>query len=327
MATYGSFIYGTGILYGATLVVGSVSPATGPSTGGNPFVLTGSALALNTFDDDFLAAALDGTLWNDISSGGSITTGATHLMLSTSASSGSIAGIESVPIVNNFQIETNVNIPRITAYPPSVVSFYTMCFYVDANNYASISVNVGTTSSDITLECKVVIGGSTIASYETDWTTGISTFRILRWNSKVYFIANGEVVFTTTCFNATNATYRIFAYNNAANYDVSGVVVNSYRSIPYVVFDDTPVLDTITVSGYRARGTVPPSIDEFHNEAGYAGLVTVYYVSSATGSLADAYEYYFEKNLVLVDNQQDDLVLSIVDDPIVRTPGDVRRGL
>ena len=104
------------------------------------------------------------------------------------------------------------------------------------------------------------------------------------------------------------------------------VVVNSFSSKPFAVFGDTPVFDTVTVSDNRARGIVPPSLDLYGTEAGYAGLITVYFVSASVSSLSNGYEYYFEKDLVLVSNQQDDIVLSIVD-PIVRTPANVRRGL
>ena len=328
MTIFGSFLYGSGVLYGATIAVGSVSPPRGPSTGGNAFVLTGTGFTLASFDDDFTGAVLDPALWTDISTGtGAITVGSTHLTLSTGATAGSYSGVESIPVVNNFQIEANVNIPRITQYPSSDVSFFTLTFYVDALNYASMSVNVGSTSGDVTLLCQTVIGGVVTSTYEGDWSTGVSTFRILRWNSKICFYANGSEVYACTGFTAANATYRLFAYNGSANYSVSGVVVNYYASKPYVVFGDSHVADTVVVSPTRVRGTVPPSIDDFNNEAGYAGLVTVYFVSASVGSIPDGYEYYFEKKLVLVNNQQDDLVLSIVDDSIVRTPEDVRRGL
>jgi hypothetical protein len=328
MTIFGSFLYGSGVLYGPSVSLGTVAPATGPSTGGNAFVLTGEGLSLVAFDDDFTGAVLDPALWTDISSGtGAISTGATHLTLSTGTTAGSYSGVQSVPTMTSFQAEVSVNIPRITQYPATDVSFLTFSLYVDASNYANMTVNVGSTSGDITLQCVTVVGGTTTATYETDWTTGISSFRILRWNSDIYFIANGSIVYIAKSFTSTTARYRIYSYNNAATYNVSGVVVNYFESKPFVVFGNSPVFDTVVVSPTRVRGTVPPSIDDFNNEAGYAGLVDVHFISAFVVSMTDAYEYYFEKKLVLVNNQQDDLVLSIVDDSIVRTPEDVRRGL
>jgi hypothetical protein len=327
MSSFGSFIYHSGVLYGAGSSISAVSPDTGPASGGNAFVLSGGGLNLTSWDDDFTAPALLGTLWTDISSGtGALTTGASHLTLSTGTTAGSVAGVESVPTVENFQFEVNVNIPRISSYPGSSVNFITISYYIDASNYTEMSVRVGSTSSAITLHCETVLGGVSTGSYDIVWTTGISTFKVLRWLNRVYFIANGTVIYVSTGFTPAVATYRIYAYNNAATYDVAGVVVNSFCSRPFAVFGDTPVFDTVTVSDNRARGIVPPSIDVFGTEAGYAGLITVYFVSASVSSLSDGYEYYFEKDLVLVSNQQDDIVLSIVD-PIVRTPANVRRGL
>jgi hypothetical protein len=190
-----------------------------------------------------------------------------------------------------------------------------------------MSIIVGSTSDDITLRCQTVVGGSVTASYECDWSVGLATFRILRWNGDVYFLANGSIIFKTRSFISTTAVYRVYVYNNAANYDVSGVVVNYFESKPFVVFGNAPVWDTIIVSPTRVRGIVPPSLDDFDNEAGFAGLVDIHFISAVTSTLSNGYEYYFEKNLVLVDNRQDDLVLSIVDDPVIRTPEGTRRGL
>ena len=97
------FKYGTGILYGTLLSLDSISPDSGPSTGGVDFVIRGDSFQFLSFDDTFEGSVLDVTKWTDISSGtGTVATGSSHLQLSSGTTLGSVAGIE---MLSNF---TNV---------------------------------------------------------------------------------------------------------------------------------------------------------------------------------------------------------------------------
>ena len=106
------FKYQTGILYGSVLTFDSISPDSGPSTGGQNFVVKGSAFEYPTFDDTFLSVILDPAKWVDISAGtGSATTGSYHLQLTSGATATGVGGVEMLTGHTNIQYEAKVNIP------------------------------------------------------------------------------------------------------------------------------------------------------------------------------------------------------------------------
>ena len=125
MAKFSTFLYGTGILYGHLMALTDVFPPSGPSIGGYPFTLVGDSFVYNNFNDDFTGGVLDAVKWADISAGGgSISTGSSHLTLTTGVGVGAIAGIESVPSYADTQWEAKINIPPISVYPATAVSLF-----------------------------------------------------------------------------------------------------------------------------------------------------------------------------------------------------------
>jgi len=327
MAKYNTFIYGTGILYGMAMSITGVSPFRGPSTGGNNFIIEGSGFDPLQWNDDFTAGVLNLSRWTDISGGsGSLTTGSSHLTLDTGAVGGSIAGVESKAVWTNVQSEIRVTIPHITVYPVSTVYLINYVLYVDANNYASMRLELDTQGT-MTLVCDLYSLGSLVTSYSTPWTRGLSTFKILRYNDKVYFIANGSVIYTEVGMSTSLATYRIYADNVAAAYAVSGIIVESFVFRPYAVFADNPVHDSVTVSVNRMRGTVVPSTDTKGQSAAYAGLVDVSVVAGGTYTALNAYEYYYLDSLRVINSEQSDIKMSFINDAQIKSKTGVKKGV
>lgn len=327
MATYLTFKYGTGILYGALTTITAVDPLRGPSIGGNAFIIGGTHFDPKTCDSEFVAA-LDPLKWIDISGGGgSIATGASHLVLTTGAVAAATAGIESVPPFYNCQGEARIILPKILTYPDAIVELFTFMLRIDANNYAKMSIQLNTTSDSMLLVCEVYLGGVRVDYYEAAWTVGLSVLKILRWSNKIIFVANGSEVYTSVHFITTAAKYRMYAYNSASNYDIDDVVVEHFIYRPYAVWDNSPVHDTVVVSASRIRGIVPPSVDNKDQPAAYSGLVDVSVVSDMTAVDIDSYDYYFVDSLKVIESTQFDVRLSFIDDAQISTPTGTKKGL
>jgi hypothetical protein len=324
---FSTFKYHSGILYGGTPTFTSIDPDSGPSTGGQDFVIIGDAMLFETYDDTF--AILSGAKWTDASvGGGSVATGSSHLQLNTGAVAGGHAIVESLAAVNSdVQFEVKVNIPPQTIRPTSDVILFGLSLYIDANNAFNIGVIYDSTGA-IQLRCYTYVGSTIRSSQSIDWTTGISTFKILRFYSDVYFYANGSLVFFSKEGKAnTDAFIRMGSSNGASNYDIVNVVVEYIVNRPFVVFDDQVVHDTIAVSDTRLRGHTPPSMSAKDISAAFAGLVTVYVCSSDTLVSRSAYEYYFVDDLILNDDTQFSTKLGLIGDSTVRTPTGYTRGL
>ena len=327
MAKFSTFLYHTGVLYGETMALDSISPATGPSTGGTPFILSGVAFEFTTFDDYFIGGSLDPVKWVNACTGtGALATGATHLVLSTGFSAGSISGVQMDNTSRNSQYEIRVNIPPIPFNPTATIELVTLSKNVDANNYALLSIRCSSTGS-ITLASEIYRSGSLLVSESIDWTVGISTLKILQWYGNIYFYANGSLVYSSKSFPSSLGSYSVYSYNGAAAYDVHDIIVEYVLNRPYAAFDNQIVHDLIVVSDTRARGVTPPSIDYKDNIAGFAGLVDVAIVSSATISQSDFFDYYFVDKLTMVDNSQFTMKISDITDDSVRTPGTYNKGL
>ena len=206
------FKYSSGVLYGTALTFDSITPDTGPSTGGVDFVVTGSAFEYETFDDTFESVILDAAKWNDISAGsGSILTGTSHLQLTSGTTIGSIAGVEMISGHTNIQYEVRVTIPRVTANPTATVSLFHMQNYVDANNNSNFIIELDN-QGNVTLNCEVYLGGSLVDTYSTTWTTGFCTLKMLRWGTDIYFYANGSLVHRSRAGNTGTGTFK-FLFN------------------------------------------------------------------------------------------------------------------
>jgi len=326
MGLYSEFLYaGTyaagGDVYGFDTVLSTISVDSGPSTGGQRFVLTGESFGYSGYDDTWENATLDTAKWSDISSGsGSISVASPNLLLDTGATSGSIAGVSSVASVLNFQFETRVSIPSVTAYPSSSVTLFTYEAYVDSSNYCSFSVTQGTATGTTELTASVVVGGRVVDTWSSSWTTGVSVFRILRYGTTVYFYANGSLFFSSKRFVTTAAIIRYYSANNSASYSVAGANVLHSLLKTFVIFGDQVVFDPVVVSSYRLRGLTPPSIDERDRLAAYSGYVDVSVVAGGTVTRSNFYEYYFEDNLVILNSPQFNIKMTIPDDATVRTP-------
>lgn len=324
---YSLFKYQTGILYGAVLTFDSISPERGRSTGGENFVVRGAAFEYPTFDDTFLGLILDAAKWVDISAGtGSITTGNYHLQLNSGATAAGVGGIEMLTGHTNIQYEAKVNIPPVTVNPTATVTLFEMQNYIDANNQSNLIVELDN-QGDITLRCQVYLSGTLRDEYTVDWTTGVSTFKILRWYNDVYFFANGTQIFKGTHGSTLSGKFRFFVDNRTANYSVANTIVQHVINRPYVAFDNQIVDDLIVVSDTRARGLTPPSIDGKGEDAAYEGLVDISVVSNVTQTQTDFFEYYYLDSLTLLDETQFDFKLSVIDDDTVRTPSLSSKGL
>ena len=312
------FKYGTGVLYGYTTTLTGLDVDSGPSIGGNPFVLSGSGLDPRQWDDDFEGLALDILKWSDISVGGSLLTGALHLQLNTPAVAGSSAGIESLMAWGNTQGEARVVLPRLAVTPVGSISPIIFTLYVDALNFARFRVDL--TNSTYTLYAEVYRGGAVVDTWQTAWSYGLSVLKILRWGDSVWFIANGAVVFRSYLFFSSAATFRIEATNEMLNFAVQDTIVEWFYFWPFVVFGDQPLHDTVLVSDFRLRGRVPPSVDAAAVLAAYKGLVDVSVVANGTVTATDAYEYYYVTGLTLVNSVQQSVKMQLINDPQIESP-------
>jgi len=329
MAKYSTFLYGTGVLYGFSTTVDSISPPEGPSIGGNGFILKGSGFDPRQWDDEFTNIVLDAVKWTDISSGsGAVSTGTFHLQLATGLTVGSVAGIESKALFNDTQGEIKLIINPINVLPLGIVNLLNFELWVDANNYASLSITMDTVADSINISCKVYVGGFiSDQNVIIPWTRGTSVIKILRKDSTVYFIANGMVIFKSVRFTNLPAIFRFYSTNNAEPYDVNQLIVEWFYFRPVVSFGDQVVHETIVVSDNRARGVVPPSIDDKQQEAAYAGLVDVSMIGVGTYTLVNAYRYYYLDGLKVINNIQFDTTLAIINDDQVLTPTGYNKGL
>lgn len=316
---YSLFKYGTGILYGYAGGLTSISPDSGPSVGGNAFLLTGSGLDPRQWDDDFEALALDPLKWSDVSvGGGAVATGALHLRLNTSVVAGDLAGIESVATWGDTQGEARLILPRLSVYPVGSVTPFSFTLYVDALNFARFRVDL--TARVWTLWAEVYRAGLLVDSWSSAWSVGLTSLKILRWGDSVWFIANGSVVFRSFQFVATAATFMLSADNGAENFAILDSIVEWFYFWPFAVFGDQPVHDTVLVSDYRLRGRVPESVDVANRGAAYKGPVDVFVVATATYALRAAYTYFYITGLTLVNSSQQDIKLQLIDDPQIESP-------
>ena len=329
MAKFITFLYGTGVLYGMNTAIDSVSPEQGPSIGGNKFIISGEGFDPRQWNDLFNTGLLDTVKWTDISSGsGSISTGPFHLQLSTGTTIGSIAGVESKALFTDAQGEIRTTFNPIIVYPNNDVSLVDYLFYIDANNYAKMSVTLSGLDKSLKLSCEVYVGG-TLAdnSIPLDWTTGLSVFKILRKGTTIYFIANGEVIFKSMRFVNNPATFRIYSNNLTDTLDVNGTKIEWFAYRTYAAFGEQVVHDTLVVSNNRVRGIVPPSIDDRTIEAAYAGLIDVFVAGNGSYTLNNAYEYYYLESLKVINSSQFDTKLSFINDEQVATPEGYSKGL
>lgn len=330
MAKFFTFKYGTGVLYGTSSIIDSVSPPDGPSIGGQNFIILGSGFDPRQWDDFFIGLVLDATKWNDISVGsGSISTGSSHLIINTGSIAGSIAGVSSKNLFSDAQSEIRVLIPPIDKFPLNNVSFLDYDMWVDANNYARMSVVLNSVTKELELQFEVCVGGSVVDFIKKPipWTVGLSTFKILRKGSTVYFIANGKVMFVSYRFINIPAIYRFYSNNRLESYEINNVIIELFYYRTYVSFDEQIVHDTIVVSDNRIRGITPPSVDSRRRSAAYAGLVDITVVGGGTYTKFDSYEYYYVDRLKIVNNEQDDMLVSIINDNQILTPEGFDKGL
>ena len=326
MGYYGGFLYGT-TLYGMATSISSVLTDSGPSTGGNDFIISGEGFWAYSWNDDFTGLVLDAAKWTDVSAGtGSITVGANHLTLASGAVAGGLGGVQSVATWTDAQIEGRFVFNPITTYATGTVYSGVITLYVDANNHASIGLTYSTSSSTLNLFTEVTKGGVLIDMSATSWTTGLNTLKLLRWGSRVFFYANGALIRIFDSFVSTAAYAGLYCTNGAQNFN-AGSSVEAFYFRPFAVFDNYPVHDTVVVADNRIRGIVPPSVDNVGQSAAYAGLVDVSVVANGTDTSTDAYTYYYEDVLKILDSEQQDVAAQIINDSTTRTPTGVKKGV
>lgn len=330
MTLYSTFVYGGGPLgsvYGLVSTISLVDPLRGPSTGGNAFIIEGSGFETAQWSSLFDALILDPLKFADISAGGgTVTTGVPNLVLSSGAVAGGSAVIETQASWTDAQVEVFAYLSAIRIYPASEVDLCTLTLYIDATNYATIGIYLGTTADSLVLRATTVRGGITLSTYEQEWTIGASYLKILRWGKTLQFIANGEIVHIEEKFVNTVATFRLGCTNNAATFTATSRVKGFYWR-PYAVFDDRPVHSTTVVSAGRMRGVVPPSWDLKEIDASYSGLVDVSVVGLGTTTSALAYEYYYVDQFTVINSSQSSVKVSFLSDPMLKTPSTSIRGL
>ena len=330
MGYYGTgWKYGSGILYGATSVINSISPDSGPSTGGVAFYTDVEGADPRIWDDLFLNPAVpDPLLWATLPDpGGSatLTTGTSHLQLSTGAVATSVAGIESLQTWTDCQCEIRVMLPQLAANPGGNVIPIALQLYVDANNYGLMYVQIDATGA-YTINCDIYRGGASIATYSTTTTHGVGLLKILRFGTTLYFYYNNTLIYTNKDFVATVATYRVYSTNLAQNTTVLSTVIWFYWRT-FVAFGEQVVHNPTVVSDFRLRGLTPPSLDSFYQEAAYAGLVDFTLVGATSVTSVSAYEYYYLDRLKVMNNEQNDTLLSVIDDDRALTKTGYKKGL
>jgi hypothetical protein len=317
---YASFLYGT-----STPGIHTISPDRGPSSGGQLVIVEGSVFNPSGWDDAFTGASLDASKWSDISTGtGSVSTNAPNLELSTGATASSVAGIESLASWDNCQFEIKVFLP-VVDNPISSVRPIEFQLYVSATDYAVLYVELDSSGSYM-LHCDVYRNGSSVDTYSTICSSGSSVFRILRWDSTVYFMYNGTVIHSSSSFVDTSATVRLFNENLTVTEDIFSTV-EYFKWKTYVSFGDQVVPYTTVVSYKRLRAYTPPSVDDKDISGAYAGTVDVSVVAAALYTYAAGYEYYFEDRLRVMNIAQDDVKLSIIDDDQLITDPNSSKGL
>lgn len=328
MGYYSLFKYGTGVLYGPITAISAASPLEGPAPGGNAFVITGAGFDPRQWDDYFTGLVLDPAKWVDVSVGGVVSTGPYHLELMTGAIAGSTASVESVMQWTSTQGECRVIISEPSALPPSEVDVFVMTLWIDASNYAELYVRMDT-QGNFKLCCESWVGGLKADELKTllPWSTGLSIFKILRYNADLYFIANGTVVCRLPGFLGTLAKFRISTRNLLAAYDVNFTRVEWFYFRPFAVFQNQPVHDTVVVSDMRIRGRVPESRDIIWQFAAYEGLVDVAVVANGIAFSRDAYRYYFVYGLKTINSSQSGIEVSLINDAQLVTPSGESKGL
>jgi hypothetical protein len=318
--TYSTFVYGPD-----PSTVTLVSPDSGPSVGGESIVIEGTGFDPRHWDDLF-TGVLDPLKWTNISAGtGTVTTGASHLQLSTGATAASTAGVASTAAWLDCQLELRVILPRIAANPAGTVTPIAFQLRVDATNYALMSISLST-AGVYTLTCAVYRAGVLKGSYSETVTRGLSNLRILRWGTTVYFIYNGTVVYYNADFVTTVATFRIYNSNAAIAYDTLATVEWFYWRTFFTIDDQIIHAPTI-VSDFRLRGFTPPSVDEKGVSAAYAGLSDVSVVGTGAVTSNDSYLYYYNDRLRVLNVPQFSTVLSVIDDDQLLTKSTSAKGL
>ncbi len=151
-------------------------------------------------------------------------------------------------------------------------------------------------------------------------------FKILRWGSDVTFFINKEPIVSKSGFSDTVAFYRIYNGNLTAASNVT-CYVNYFKERLFTVFGNNIDYDTTGVSYSRARGTTPHSLTADGIEAGYAGNVNVYAVTSAgIYPVRELFDYYYEDKAISVSSVNGNMKFSMVSDNSVKTPFDKRKG-
>ena len=329
MGYYGLFKYGSGVLYGIATAISAVDPIEGPAPGGNKFVITGEGFDPRQWDDEFTGAILNPAKWTDISGGsGAITTGANHLGLTTGVVVGSVAGVQSVVQWGNTQGEIRAILATPVAQPPANVNVLEFQLYVDASNYVTVYLEL-TTTGVFTLHCESWMGGVMVDEFKnlTPWTVGLSMFKLLRWGTDIYLIANGSVIWRIRNFVTTAAYFQIYSANLTSAYDVNTVKVEWFYFRPFAVFQDQPVHDTVVVGDRRIRGIVTASRDVQWQAAAYEGLVDVSVVANGDDTSTDAYEYYYINGLKSINSVQSDVEMDVINDDQLVTPDGEDKGL
>ena len=327
MGYYSGFKYGTGVYYGPVCAISAVSPVEGPAPGGNSFVITGTGFDPRQWDDMFTAAALVLARWSDISFGGSVSTGPYHLGFSTSVVPASTAGILSVMQWYDVQGEVRVIISPVVSRPLSEIDVLVFTLSVDSSNYAEMYVRMDT-AGNMMLHCETWVGGIMRDELKSPlvWTTGLATFKILRYGTDVYFVANGSVICRIPGFIATPASFMISTRNLSAAYDVDCTRVELFYYRPFAVFQNQPVHDTVIVSDNRARGLVPASRDITWQFAAYEGPVDVSIIGEGPTTSTDAYKYYYVAGMKSINSTQFSVEMSLINDAQLATPDGENKG-
>jgi hypothetical protein len=324
---------------GGIPTITSVTPNTGPTTGGTPFAIQGTNLASFFFNDNFNEGYLDTTLWAAL--GPTLITVAPFGLagkcnLETSTVPGSYSGIQAnlLQPQGDFHVQIDFNVLNafLVTLPSTEVTLVAIDAAIDSGNYARLSYVVkGASATTGTIRCEVWNSATQIHLFEMPYSTNSGSMGVMRYfdplvnGNHAAFWLNGTKIFDCFDMPASEVKLRIFAWNEASPYDVQ-VQLDNFISHSVIVFVGVSGCDVATgiieVATSRIRAVSPPT------QNAWAGAVDLR-VTSGVGSCCtvdchDCWTYTFPAAFVVGRSEPyrpTRREVSLTNDPILRNPG------
>jgi len=243
----------------------TLAPLVGPTTGGTPFVLSGSYVASYLGDDTFAGSVINSSKWIVTTSGSGAVSQLNLLKTRTGATPGSRAGLSQIPTV--YETDARVEIAlwnRVTEYPPpSLVTLAAYELHIDNSNYARLLIRHNPLGTRTFARSEIVANGALQVSAELDLPTRYKSgqLRLLRIQNRVIMLVDDSVVLDDQkglYFPTTVAHLRFYVDNESAAY-VVGTGFGPHEVPTLVLFGENPARSTTRIRGTRVRGVTPPS--------------------------------------------------------------------